>query len=133
TLVSDSVNQAGPAAEIPEFLRPGAVHADGENTPGDSPQATADKDYSTEAPGSVFDNRYEIIDEIGKGATSTVYRARQVQIGRIVALKLMHPHLLKEEINKKRFEQEAKATAALTHPNLVLVQDFGLSPLGRPF
>lgn len=132
TLVSDSVNQTGPAAEIPEFLRPGAVQAEEQNA-GDSPQAAADKDYSTEAPGSVFDNRYEIIDEIGKGATSTVYRARQVQIGRIVALKLMHPHLLKEEINKKRFEQEAKATAALTHPNLVLVQDFGLSPLGRPF
>ncbi len=133
TLVSDSVNQTGPAAEIPEFLRPGAVQAAEEQNAGDSHQAAADKDYSTEAPGSVFDNRYEIIDEIGKGATSTVYRARQVQIGRIVALKLMHPHLLKEEINKKRFEQEAKATAALTHPNLVLVQDFGLSPLGRPF
>ncbi len=129
TLVSDTVNQIGPAAEIPEFLRPGAVQADEQN----AAAATADKDYSSEAPGSVFADRYEIIDEIGKGATSTVYRARQIQIGRIVALKLMHPHLLKEEINKKRFEQEAKATAALSHPNLVLVHDFGLSPLGRPF
>ncbi len=129
TLVSDSVNQKGPAAEIPEFLRPGAVKTDEET----SHAATADKDYSTEAPGSIFADRYEIIDEIGKGATSTVYRARQIQIGRIVALKLMHSHLLKEEINKKRFEQEAKATAALSHPNLVLVHDFGLSPLGRPF
>ncbi|MBS1957142.1 MAG: protein kinase [Cyanobacteria bacterium SZAS-4] len=133
TLVSDSVNQAGPAAEIPEFLRPSAAQGDEDQTAGDAVKATTDKDYSTEAPGSVFDNRYEIIDEVGKGATSTVYRARQVQIGRIVALKLMHPHLLTDEINKKRFEQEAKATAALTHPNLVLVQDFGLSPLGRPF
>lgn len=133
TLVSDSVNQTGPVAEIPDFLRPGAVQANEDQSDGNSLAAAADKDYSIEAPGSVFDNRYEIIDEIGKGATSTVYRARQVQIGRIVALKLMHPHLLKEEINKKRFEQEAKATAALTHPNLVLVQDFGLSPLGRPF
>ncbi|CAN5245558.1 hypothetical protein BH10CYA1_BH10CYA1_09330 [soil metagenome] len=139
TLVSDSVNQKGPAAEIPEFLRPGAVQPDEQNqteTTTDKDKysgAPADKDYSTEAPGSIFAERYEIIDEIGKGATSTVYRARQIQIGRIVALKLMHPHLLKEEINKKRFEQEAKATAALSHPNLVLVHDFGLSPLGRPF
>ncbi len=133
TLVSDSVNQTGPAAEIPEFLRPGAVKPEEDQGGADSNKPAADKDYSTEAPGSIFDNRYEIIDEIGKGATSTVYRARQVQIGRIVALKLMHPHLLKEEVNKKRFEQEAKATAELTHPNLVLVQDFGLSPLGRPF
>jgi len=128
TLISDSVNQAGPAAAIPEFLRPGAIQPEQA-----SPQSMADKDYSSEAPGSIFADRYEIIDEIGKGATSTVYRARQIQIGRIVALKLMHPHMLREEINKKRFEQEAKATAALSHSNLVLVHDFGTSPLGRPF
>ncbi|HEY9730805.1 MAG TPA: protein kinase [Drouetiella sp.] len=133
TLVSDSVSEVGPAAAIPEFLRPGAAPLEeksGQNAPSLS---AADKDFSSEAIGSIFDKRYEIIAEVGKGATSTVYRAKQIQIGRIVALKLMHPHLLREELNKKRFEQEAKATAALSHPNLVLVQDYGTSPLGRPF
>ncbi|MFN8553337.1 MAG: serine/threonine-protein kinase [Candidatus Obscuribacterales bacterium] len=129
TLVSDSVNEVGPAASIPDFLRPSAAQ-DADNNSG---VAAADKDYSSEARGSIFAQRYEIIDEIGKGATSTVYRAKQIQIGRVVALKVMHPHMLREEVNKKRFEQEAKATAALSHPNLVLVQDYGMSPLGRPF
>lgn len=129
TLVSDSVNEVGPAASIPDFLRPGSTQSSEDS----SGVAAADKDYSSEAPGSIFAQRYEIIDEIGKGATSTVYRAKQIQIGRVVALKVMHPHMLREEVNKKRFEQEAKATAALSHPNLVLVQDYGTSPLGRPF
>jgi serine/threonine protein kinase len=135
TLVSDSVNEVGPAAAIPEFLRPGAAPVEDSAVVGQKTtnQAMADKDYSSEAIGSIFDHRYEIISEVGKGATSTVYRAKQIQIGRIVALKLMHPHLLREEMNKRRFEQEAKATAALSHPNLVLVQDYGTSPLGRPF
>lgn len=129
TLVSDSVNEVGPAASIPDFLRPGAAEAE---QAGMSVSA-ADRDYSSEKPGSIFDHRYEIIDEIGKGATSAVYRAKQVQIGRVVALKVLHPHMLREEVNKKRFEQESKATAALSHPNLVFVQDYGTSPLGRPF
>lgn len=154
TLVSDSVNQVGPAASIPEFLRPAKTDSDENREPGRDPGrdpsqtekssngsqpqqnrtgVASDKDYSTEAPGSVFADRYEILSEVGKGATSTVYRARQSQIGRVVALKLMHPHLLKDEANKRRFEAEAKATAALSHINLVLVQDYGMSPLGRPF
>jgi serine/threonine protein kinase len=135
TLISDTVSQTGPAAAIPEFLRPGQTEPAsiaGTNSASVGAAAT-DKDYSKEAPGSTFAERYQIISEIGKGATSTVYKAKQILIGRTVALKLMHPHLLKEDVNKRRFEKEAKATASLSHPNLVLVHDFGTSPLGRPF
>ncbi len=130
TLVSDTINEVGPAAEIPEFLRPTQPQSElGQSGAG----SAADKDYSLEATGSIFAERYEIIGEIGRGATSTVYKARQTLIDRLVAVKVMHPHLLIEEVNKRRFEQEAKATAALSHVNLVLVHDFGTSPLGRPF
>lgn len=130
TLVSESLSSSGPAASIPEFLRPDYVDP---NAPKTETVVNQSDNKPEDAPGSVFADRYEILEEIGKGATSTVYRAKQKQIGRIVALKLMHQHLLQDENNKRRFEQESKSTAALSHPNLVPVHDYGTSPLGRPF
>jgi len=152
TMISQELNQTGPAAVIPEFLRPSnpgegrarhSVTADlpvyeagmNESWPPRqleklSPDA---EDYDSEAIGSVFADRYEIVGEIGKGAMGMVYKARQRVIDRFVALKVLHPHLLSKEINKKRFEKEARAASSLQHPNLIIVHDFGTSPLGRPF
>jgi serine/threonine protein kinase len=88
---------------------------------------------TVEMPGSIFADRYEILSSIGRGATSSVYKARQLKLDRAVALKVMHPHLLVDENIQKRFEQEAKATSSLSHINLVLIHDFGICPQGRPF
>ncbi len=73
--------------------------------------------------------RFEIKQPLGVGAFGCVYRAFDPQLGREVALKVPHLHLITEE-HRDRFLREARAAAGLKHPNLVAVYDFGLAPEG---
>jgi tRNA A-37 threonylcarbamoyl transferase component Bud32 len=67
--------------------------------------------------------RYEILDELGQGATAVVYRARDSQIGRVVALKTLRPDLAVPRETRERFVQEAKAAGQLAHPAIVAIHD----------
>ncbi len=69
--------------------------------------------------------RYELKEELGKGGFGTVYKAEDQVLGRIVALKVLHPALVIEPTFLERFKQEARIAARLDHPNLVQVFDFG--------
>lgn len=84
-------------------------------------------------PGCVLLNRYEIVNEVGRGGMGVVYKARHLKMDRMVAIKLLHGHLVEDAASKKRFEQEVTATSSLSHPNCVLVHDFDFSPAGQPF
>ncbi|MCP4373377.1 MAG: serine/threonine protein kinase, partial [Deltaproteobacteria bacterium] len=70
-------------------------------------------------------DKYQIIEEIGRGGFAIVYRATDTRMGRQVALKLIHGHYLQEPDFVQRFRQEAQQAAGLHHPNLVTVYDFG--------
>ncbi|MBK9143064.1 MAG: serine/threonine protein kinase [Candidatus Melainabacteria bacterium] len=86
--------------------------------------------------GYSFNDRYEVIEEVGCGGMSRVYRARDRKTDKEVAVKVLHPHLMREgsaKNPKKRFEQEFKATMALAHPNIVAVKDHGFTADGLPF
>ena len=65
--------------------------------------------------------KYEIIETVAAGGQATVYRARDTQLGRKVALKVLPPELAESEERRERFKREAKALAALDHPNIVTV------------
>jgi len=83
--------------------------------------------------GSVIDGRYRLIGELGTGATGTVYRGWQLDIGRPVAVKVLHPeHALDPEL-RARFRREAHAVARLSHPNIVRIHDAGESEGGCPY
>jgi serine/threonine protein kinase len=69
----------------------------------------------------------EIIGAIGRGGMGTVYKARQPQLDRLVALKILSPELSRDPAFAERFSREAKALARLNHPNIVTVYDFGKS------
>lgn len=69
--------------------------------------------------------KYEIIEEIGRGGFATVYKARDTKLDRIVALKVLAPHLTFEPTFVKRFHREARAVARLRHPHIVVVHDIG--------
>ncbi len=71
--------------------------------------------------GRTLSNRYEVLALIGEGSTATVYRARDKRLGRVVALKILLPHV--RETARKRFEQEALSVAALNHPNIMAIYD----------
>ena len=68
---------------------------------------------------------YEIIAPLGAGGMGQVYRARDTRLNREVALKILPPEFSADPSRKQRFEQEAKAVAALNHPGIVSVYDVG--------
>jgi serine/threonine protein kinase/tetratricopeptide (TPR) repeat protein len=68
-------------------------------------------------------SHYQIIDKIGEGGMGIVYKAKDLKLDRVVAIKFLPPHLAKSEENKKRFMQEAKAAAALNHPNIMNIYE----------
>jgi eukaryotic-like serine/threonine-protein kinase len=67
--------------------------------------------------------KYEILEELGHGGMATVYRAKDVRLGREVAVKIIHKHLRESHEMAARFEAEARAVAKLRHPNIVEVYD----------
>ena len=68
--------------------------------------------------------RYETLRPIASGGMATVYRARDQELGRDVAIKMMHPHLAKRPEYAERFRREARAVAALHHPNIIEIYSY---------
>jgi len=75
---------------------------------------------------------FTVLGRIGEGGMGIVYRARDEKLGRIVALKVLPREFEAHEMRRKRFMREARAAAAITHPNIVTVYEIGES-LGRVF
>jgi len=68
---------------------------------------------------------YEIVSHIGAGAMGVVYKAQDTRLGRNVAIKVLPPVFARDPERLSRFEREARAVAALNHPNIVSVHDVG--------
>jgi serine/threonine protein kinase len=67
--------------------------------------------------------QYEIVAPLGSGGMGEVYRARDVRLGREVAIKVMAPHVALDPEMRARFETEARAVAALSHPSIVAIHE----------
>jgi serine/threonine-protein kinase len=76
--------------------------------------------------GQILDSRYRIDELIARGGMATVYRATDTRLGRVVALKILAGTLAADTAFVERFIHEARAAAALTHPNVVAVHDQGV-------
>jgi len=75
---------------------------------------------------------YEVAAQIGSGGMGEVYRARDTRLGRDVAIKVLPPEFAADPDRLRRFEQEARAIAALDHPNILAIHDIG-SHEGAPY
>jgi serine/threonine-protein kinase len=80
----------------------------------------------------LLNNRYQLLEQLGKGGMAIVYRARDTMLERSVAVKVLLDNYSRAPAFLERFRQEAKAAANLSHPNIVTVHDFGLDN-GRIF
>ncbi len=83
--------------------------------------------------GAILADRYEIICEVGRGALGVVYMARHLVIEKTVAVKVLFGEVQKDETNFHRFQREAQAASSMSHPNIVVVYDFGISQNHTPF
>lgn len=82
---------------------------------------------------TIIAGRYELLSLAGQGGMGAVYKARRLEIDKIVAIKVLLPEMLEDERMRKRFQQEARAAAALNHAHLTSVYDFGQTDDGAPF
>lgn len=81
---------------------------------------------------STFIGRYKILEELGRGAMSVVYRAEDPDIGRQLAIKLLKHDLIEKDEYRELFVSEAKSAGRLSHPSIVTIYDTGIWN-GRPF
>ena len=83
--------------------------------------------------GKKLAGRYEIVSVLGRGGMGVVYKANQIDIGRMVAIKTLHISRIVDSNTIQRFRSEAQAVCRVRHPNTVLLYDFGVSDEGVPF
>src|SRR5687767_3228018 len=77
--------------------------------------------------------RYSIVERLGRGGMGTVYRARDIRLDRDVALKFLYPSVTGDDDEGTRLLAEARAVAALQHPNICVVHEIGETPEGQQF
>jgi beta-lactam-binding protein with PASTA domain/tRNA A-37 threonylcarbamoyl transferase component Bud32 len=82
--------------------------------------------------GAVLGGRYRLVELLGQGGMATIYRARDNQLERDVAVKILRPEYGADPDFNERFRHEAQSAASLNHPSVVAVYDYGTDPVG-PF
>ena len=75
--------------------------------------------------GTIIDGRYQVVERVGSGGMADVYLAEDQQLGRQVAVKLLHRRFAEDREFVERFRREASSAAGLAHPNIVGVFDRG--------
>lgn len=77
-------------------------------------------------PGTVVDERYEIVEHLGDGGMGSVYKARERGLERFIALKMLHPSLVGDQEHLDRFRREGAVLATLEHPHILQCYRFGV-------
>ncbi len=112
--------------ECPEcgITLPSSTPPPGETLPGDTmPGGVPPRGEEALAPGTVLGGRYEILEVIGEGGMGWVYKARDREIDRTIAIKLIRRELARDETMIKRFRQEIVLARNVTHKNVLRIYD----------
>ena len=100
--------------------------------PGTEPKKSS-KGGRPELIGRTIDGKYQLREVIGEGGMGSVFAAEQLNIRRMVAIKVLHPSQAKKAVAVKRFHQEARAVGSIGHPNICEVYDMGSLDDGSPY
>ena len=76
--------------------------------------------------GQLIKERYEIVELLGEGGMAFVYKAKDMQLERMVAIKTLKPNYVEQTTFVERFKREAQTAANLNHPNIVQIFDWGI-------
>jgi len=104
--------------------------------PGFEPSAADEQDLSAPDPHGLIGHtifHYEVTGLLGAGGMGVLYKAEDIELGRTVALKFLPPQWNLDAAFKKRFRQEARAVAALDHPNVCVIYEVGETDEGQLF
>ena len=82
--------------------------------------------------GTVMLGQYELVDVLGQGGMSVVFKGRHKMTDQEVALKILPPELVKDEDRVRRFGLEAKSASSLSHPNIVTIYEIGKGAVRSP-
>ena len=83
--------------------------------------------------GRTIAEKFLVQELVGEGAMGSIYRAEQITLGKIVCIKVLHPHLTGDVTLSKRFHREARAASRLKHPNAINIIDFGTTKDGTHY
>ncbi|MBB6097222.1 outer membrane protein assembly factor BamB [Deinobacterium chartae] len=86
-------------------------------------------DPRPDSPSPLLADRYRTLERIGEGGSALVYRATDAHLGREVALKLLHDHVLPSD--RRRFEREIRTLSRISHPGVISIYDLGTDEQGR--
>jgi eukaryotic-like serine/threonine-protein kinase len=89
------------------------------------PGASTEPGSSDLSPGYLLAQRYEVLSLLGEGGMGAVYKARDVELERLVALKVIRPDLARNRAILDRFKQELILATQVTHRNVVRIYDLG--------
>jgi serine/threonine protein kinase/tetratricopeptide (TPR) repeat protein len=125
-------NQAGIGAQTPpplsgETLSPAPPSRPAQSATPSSIAATSITTFLSLQPGVTFGGRYEILSVLGQGGMGAVYQARDRELDRLIALKVIRPELATDPAILQRFKQELILARNITHKNVVRIYDLGES------
>ncbi len=83
--------------------------------------------------GQLVESKFEVIELVGCGGWGSVYKARDIKLGRMVAFKVMRADLASTAEKLQRFEREARVMSSLNHPHICSVYDYGILEGGQPY
>ncbi len=98
-----------------------------------SMRTAADNSQNDSVIGKVLLGKYQVIELLGSGGMSRVYKSQQMITKKLLALKLLHKHLSNDPVMMRRFQAEAQASHHLAHSHIITVYDFGLTDDNQPF